>query len=160
MSSLEDLLAELPEQKTAGNDQWEFKASTGRTFPCSIPRDADAIEKVLKRGKSLEKLDPKKCTMQWRPYLPLSPTVAEGIAMLSACVLDPKLSDVDWAKLAKSHGAFFLELVGHVKLELLAGHVKLEQEEIEELGEDSGRTEDARSVSASPATAMDATPTN
>jgi hypothetical protein len=146
LSSLDDVLADLPPERLHQTEDWEFTASTGRKFPCRIPRDADAIEKLLKRGKTLEKLDPKKAPAVWKGHLPLSPTVAEGVALLSACIADPKATDAEWAKLAKTHGAFFLELVGNVKLELLGGHVKLEQEEIDELGEGSGETEDASSA--------------
>lgn len=157
MSTLDDVLAELPPDRVSQSEEWEFVASTGRTFPCRIPRDADSIEKLLKRGKTLEKLDPKKCPPAWKPYLPLSQTVAEGVALLSGCITEPKAPDVEWAKLAKTHGAFFLELVGNVKIELLGGHVRVEQEEIDEMGEDSGQTEDDSSVSGSAAMSTDAT---
>lgn len=157
-SLLDDLLSEsLPEKDT--EEEWEFEASTGRVFKCHIPKDADSIERLLKGAKKLTRLTKQNSAAPFHPFLPVSETVSDGVNLLTSCVTDPKLTQVDWLQLAKVRGAYFLELVGQVKLRVLAGHIKQEEEAIEDMGEGYGATDDALSGSESPATASTVTQT-
>jgi hypothetical protein len=160
-SVIDDLLKESAPKDGRGSEAWQFKAdSTGRVFECRIPRDADKIGEILKRGKNLAKLTVKNSPPSWHPYLPLSESVAVNATIIAECVIEPKITQQDAVRLAKERGAYFMEITAHVKGELLGSHVRAEEEEIEALGEASGETDAASSDSSSPATSGGSTSTN
>ena len=159
-----DLIEELIARETGKmHDEPErvnaFRTPSGSRLTYRVPTDADAITAIVNRAKQLEKLMPESAVPDWKPFLPMSPIVARGVAFLSALSEEPKLSDLDCLKLSKGAGGLFLSYAAAVQTEVLVGRLEAEAEAIDAAGEGSTATGGAMNASAPVAGSIETTPT-
>jgi hypothetical protein len=158
MSLIDELLDES--KPAAESEEWEYKASTGRTFKFrTLPSAAD-YERISDRKGKLEKRTTKNTPAIWHPFLPISPNIAMKVALLETTLVEPKLSTVDLLKLANLRGGYFLELAAEATTKISVKQTETDDEEMDELGEDSGQTASDAPSSPLPETATDGTSTS
>lgn len=143
MAEPNNLLDELILEATGGEEEnvREYVATTGRLWRYRVPRDADEIAKIIRRGKTLVSRQPAQMPEKWRPYLPLSEQTAQAVATLETCLLDPRLPTLDLIVLSKKAGGYFLEIASQVRAAMFGAQETRDVEAIDDLGEDSGETD-------------------
>lgn len=98
--------------------------------------DADSLNKIFRRAAKLSKRNASNVPPAWRPYLPISEEVAQGMAFMEVMLIDPKWGHLDMLRLARDAGGYFLSIMAELKAQALGNLVGQAVEEIDDEGND------------------------
>lgn len=155
---IDDLVAETGAE--SGAETWEYESSTKRVWRFRAVRSSKRLAKALKRAQTLLKRTKANTPDTWHKHLPLDEQTARAVAFLEESMVEPKLSTLQLLELSERAGALFLEISGKVLGHAFNLQAARDEEEIDELGEDSGETDTDGISSPSPATAGESTSAN
>lgn len=141
MSTFDDILQESGSDEDSTTITFTTE-STGRTWTAKRITDAEDFEKIFKRAKKIEGFNKLNTPVTYHSMLPISASVARGIAFMEAALIDVPMKPLEALTLARRRGSYFMEISTSLQAALMGGKVKAEEKAIDALGETSNATDE------------------